>query len=219
MLTGGVETMRFHLGSVLLVSFFVSSGLPARADSPGPDAARRVIDGFEFKAQRWNVPPYDGKLLHDLIVRHRAKRVLELGTSNGYSTLWMGLAARQLGGRVTTIEIDKGRHEEAKSNIRQAGLEGVVDLRLGDAFEVLRELPGPFDFVFIDIWKNDYLRAFRALRDRIAPGGVFTAHNVCQKMEGIDEFLRVIRADSQFKTRVDCHSGAGVSVSVRKGGD
>jgi predicted O-methyltransferase YrrM len=187
------------------------------AAAPGSeDRARRVIQDFEFKRGRYNVPLYDGELLHDLILKHRAKRILELGTSNGYSALWMAWAAKKIGGRLVTVEIDEERWKEAKENLRKAGLDDAVDARLGDAFKVIDEVRGDFDFVFIDIWKPDYVRAFRLLRGRLAPGGFFTAHNVCQRMKGIAEFLAEVKADPEFETRVDCASGAGVSVSVKK---
>jgi predicted O-methyltransferase YrrM len=193
--------------------------LPALGRADGgetEDPAARVIRDFEFKRGRYNVPPYDGKLLHDLILKHRPKRILELGTSNGYSALWMGVAAKKIGAKLITVEIDRDRWSEAVENLRKAGLADTVDARLGDAFDVIATIEGEVDFVFIDIWKSDYIRAFKLLKPRLPKGGLFTAHNVCQKMKGIAEFLEVARGDADFETRVDCESGAGVSISVKK---
>jgi predicted O-methyltransferase YrrM len=167
-----------------------------------------------------NVPPEDGRLLYDLIIEKGYKRGLEIGTSNGYSTLWLGLAFRKTGGNVITLEIDEERGREAQSNFREAGLDDVIDCRINDAFAVIPTIEGEFDFVFIDAWKPDYIKFLRLLRDRVIPGGAITAHNVISQDHGMKDFLYVIENDPDFDTTIHKSSRAGVSVSfIRKKGE
>ena len=89
-------------------------------------------------------------LLAVLVRSGRRRSLLEIGTSNGYSTVWLAWAAEATGGRVTSVEMDPGRQRMADENLRRAGLRDLVDLKLGDATEVVEDLPGPFDLVFFD---------------------------------------------------------------------
>src|SRR5476649_2382537 len=100
-----------------------------------------------------NVAPNQGKLLHLLARMHGAKRILEIGTLGGYSTIWLARAL-PAGGRLVTLEIDPKHAQVARANFVRAGLTGVIDLRLGRAIDLLPQLAkeggGPFDFIFID---------------------------------------------------------------------
>jgi caffeoyl-CoA O-methyltransferase len=125
-----------------------------------------------------NVPDADGQALYDIIVQHGYKKALEIGTSNGYSGLWIAWALSKTGGKLITIEIDRGRHDEAVEYFRQAGLEKYVDARLGDAHEIVPALPGPFDFVFCDADKDWYENYLKAVLLKLTVGGCFAAHNV-----------------------------------------
>ena len=129
-----------------------------------------------------DLPPHDvtaaeGKLLHLLARATGAKRILEIGTLAGYSTIWLARALPPEG-RLTTIERDAAAATLARENIARAGLDGVVDLMEGDAREVLSQLEGPFDLVFIDADKRSnpvYLdHALRLSR----PGTLIVADNV-----------------------------------------
>lgn len=116
-----------------------------------------------------NVSARRGRQLYDLVTRKAFKRGLEVGTSNGYSTLWLGLAFRDNGGTVTTIEYDPARAEEARRNFRRAGLSGTIDSRANDAYREIPLLEGGFDFVFLDAGDNDGFR--RLVWPRVRPGG------------------------------------------------
>src|SRR3990170_5513808 len=138
-----------------------------------------------------NVPESDGRLLHDLIVKHKFTRALEIGTSTGHSGVWIAWALSKTGGRLTTIEIDAERHRTALANFKEAGLASYIDARLGDAHQIVPALEGPFDFVFSDADKDWYKNYFVAVWPRVTPGGCFTAHNVSGSFvgAGIREFL------------------------------
>jgi predicted O-methyltransferase YrrM len=163
-----------------------------------------------------NVPKQDGRLLYDLIIERGYKRGLEIGTSNGYSTLWLGLAFRKAGGKVITIEYEAKRAAEARRNFAEAGLLDVIDARVADAFKEIPKIEGEFDFVFLDAWKPDYIAFWKLVKDRLVPGGAFTAHNVTGHENHMREFLEAIRSDPAFETTIHELSRAGVSVSVKR---
>jgi predicted O-methyltransferase YrrM len=195
----------------------------AQALRAAPELDRKVAGFLDAERYRWdylNVPYEDGKVLHDLAVRRDAKRILEIGTSTGHSTIWLAWAAAKTGGKVTTVEIDRGRHERALANFRRAGVAAYVDARLGDAHELVKTLPGPWDFVFQDADKDWYLQYFLDLDPKMAPGGCYTAHNVTRPTaRGVREFLARVRSDPRYETRfAEGASGEGISVSCRKPG-
>jgi len=163
-----------------------------------------------------NVPYEDGKILYDLVVKGNFKSILEIGTSTGHSTIWLAWAAAKTGGKVTTIEIDRERHETALKNFRAAGLSGYIDARLGDAHRIVPSLGGPFDFVFCDADKDWYLQYFLDLRPKLAPNACYTAHNVLRYGgPGAAEFMSYVRKDPRFHTKIIPGSGEGISVSCR----
>ncbi len=163
-----------------------------------------------------NVPCRDGRFLYDFIIQHDYKRGLEIGTFTGYSALWMGIALQKTGGKLITIEIDKGYGQVAQQNIRKAGLEDVIDSRINDAFEEIPKIEGMFDFVFIDAWKPDYVKFLRLLEDRILPGGAIIAHNVTNYARDMQEFLDAIKNDPSLETTFHEISTEGFSVSLKR---
>jgi len=168
-----------------------------------------------------NVPMSDGQLLHDLIVKGQYTRALEIGTSTGRSGIWIAWALSKTGGKLITIEIDEQRYREALANFEEAGLSDFVDARLADAHELVPELEGPFDFVFVDADKDWYVRYLEMvlpkLEQMVLPklerGGCFTAHNVTMRRGGwVREFLEALHATPGLETEID-DSGNGLSVS------
>jgi len=166
-----------------------------------------------------NVPESDGRVLHDLILKHKYTRALEIGTSTGHSGVWIAWALARTGGKLTTIEIDPERHRTALANFKEAGLASYIDARLGDAHEIVPALPGPFDFVFSDADKDWYKNYLVAVWPKIVPGGCFTAHNVSGRAAGgITEFLTHLKTLPDAETTVDTSSRAGISISYKRAG-
>jgi predicted O-methyltransferase YrrM len=157
----------------------------------------------------------DGRFLRMLAAASRATRALEIGGANGYSAIWIGLALRETGGRLTTIEFDPARAKEAAANIRRAGLSDVVTVVAGDAFKEIPKLAGEFDFVFLDAWKRDYKRYFDLIVPRLAPGGLLLAHNVVNKQAEMRNFLDAIQNNPSLFTTIVKPSGEGMSVSYK----
>ena len=119
-----------------------------------------------------------GTLLYLLATGGQARRILELGTSYGYSTVWRGAAARATGGKVLSLELKDFKIEHARQALTRAGLSTRVEFHAGDCLESLKALPGPFDFVLLDVWKDLYLPCFDLVHPKLAPGGVICADNM-----------------------------------------
>jgi len=132
------------------------------------------------------VSPTQGKLLHLLAKAQGARRILEVGTLGGYSTIWLGRAL-PADGRLLTLELDPRHAEIARSNIARAGLQEKVEVRLGPALETLPKLlverPEPFDFVFIDADKPNTRRYFDWAVRLSRPGSLIVVDNVVRKGE------------------------------------
>jgi caffeoyl-CoA O-methyltransferase len=165
-----------------------------------------------------NVPAVDGRFLYDLILEKGYRRGLEIGTSNGYSGLWIGLALKQNEGELVTLEINPLAADEARANFRKAGLENVIEVRTADALEEIPNVPGTFDFIFIDAWKPDYYKYLQLVRKRVTEGGAITAHNVTGgSRRQMRDFLEAIENDPLLETTIHPLSGQGISVSFIKG--
>jgi predicted O-methyltransferase YrrM len=124
------------------------------------------------------VGPEVGRLLHALILGRGAKRILELGTSYGYSTAFLADAARQTGGRVYTMDLAANKQQYAQAQLEKAGLLPQVEWMLGDATQMLKTLDGPFDFVLVDLWKNLYVPCLELFYGKLAPNAVIVADNM-----------------------------------------
>lgn len=164
-----------------------------------------------------NVPESDGRLLHDLIVKHRFTRALEIGTSTGHSGIWIGWALSKTAGKLITLEIDPDRHRTAVANFKEAGLAPYIEARLGDAHAIVPALPGPFDFVFSDADKDWYTNYLVAAWPKVVKGGCFTAHNVSGLgIGGIREFISHLDTLPDATTTFDRSSSAGISISCKQ---
>ena len=117
-------------------------------------------------------------LLNILAKGAEARTILELGTSYGYSTLWLAEAAHKTGGKVISLDIGAEKQEYARNMLRKAGLAAHVDFRPGDARETIASLKGPFDFVLIDLWKELYIPCFDLVYPKLSPGAFVAAGNM-----------------------------------------
>jgi len=210
-----VAMAMFQLTSVSL------SAQPAQQGSSLDEKVRKFLND---RSRRWydmNIPAADGQLLYDLIIKGNYKSALEIGTSTGHSGIWIAWALSKTGGKLITIEIDEQRHKEALANFREAGLSDYIDARLGDAHKLVKELKGPFDFVFSDADKDWYLNYFIDVDPKLKVGGCFTAHNISDRGRGYggyggqSAFLEYVRSLKNYETTVNT-AGGGVSISYKK---
>jgi len=163
-----------------------------------------------------NVSYEDGRILYNLIIKNNYRRALEIGTSTGHSAIWIAWALSKTGGKLITIEIDEARYKRALKNFKEAGVEDFIDARLADAHQLVKELKGPFDFVFSDADKEWYTQYFKDVDPKLVKGGCFTAHNVNNSFGGINEFLDYVRSLPNYQTTIDRSSGSGISISYKK---
>jgi caffeoyl-CoA O-methyltransferase len=224
--------MRIGILWTKILSLGLGIFLIAAAEPPAPAKNQSALDERveKFLAKmknRWhdlNVPEEDGKILYDLVVKNGYKKALEVGTSTGHSAIWIAWALAKTGGKLITVEIDESVHRKALANFREAGLNEYIDARLADAHELVQELPGPFDFVFIDADKEYYPNYARVLAPKIAPGGCLTAHNVHDPgplprghyESGTAEFFRYMKSLPEFQTYIHPQSRRGVAVSYKQ---
>ena len=186
--------------------FFAASALDARVE--------KFLKEHKGEWHDLNVPYEDGKVLHDLIVSNRYKSGLEIGTSTGHSTIWLAWAMSKTGGKLITIELNERRHKEALKNIEETGLGSFVDARLANAHDLVKQLPGPFDFVFSDADKDWYKQYFIDVHPKLQSGGCFTTHNVADGLAD-KEFLDYVKNHPEYKTTIDRTSRAGIMISYK----
>jgi predicted O-methyltransferase YrrM len=206
-----------RLTSVLLV-LIGTAGLTAQ--KPASGALTPQIEGIlrAIKAAdkgQLAVSEEDGRFLRVLVATQGAKSILEIGAASGYSGIWLGLGARESGGRVVAIEYDPQRAKEATENIRKAGLTDVVRVIHGDAFAEIPKLQGTVDLVFLDAWKPDYKKFFDMVFPRLSSGGVFVAHNVVNKRNEMEPFMQTVLNHPRLFTTVVSPSSEGMSVSYK----
>lgn len=209
----------FLLAAAVAAAFLVPAS--AQQSAAPPELESRVKRFLEQNRYQWrdmNVPEADGQALHDLVVKHGYTRALEIGTSTGRSGIWIALALSKTGGKLITIDIDKGRYDEAVRNFQEAGVAPFIDARLADAHELVPRLEGPFDFVFIDADKDWYTNYAKAVIPKLTANACIAAHNVYPStgrwrrgMTG--DYFEYISGLSEFETTV---SGGGLAVSLRR---
>ena len=207
-----------RLAVVLVVTLLLSTSAatqqrPSGALTPHIESVLREIKAAD-KGQL-AVSEEDGRFLRVLVATRGAKSILEIGAASGYSGIWLGLGARESGGRVVAIEYDPKRAKEAAANVKRAGLDDVVRVVHGDAFAEIPKLKGTFDFVFLDAWKPDYKKFFDMVFPRLTAGGLFAAHNVVNKKDEMEPFLKTIHGNPSLFTTVVSPSGEGMSVSYK----
>lgn len=184
----------------------------------GSAEEKRVLGVLQdvYRNHRYlSVPEEDGRLLRLLTESIGARHVVELGTSTGYSGLWILLALAKTGGRLTTYEIDRERHEQARRNYERAGLLAQATLVLGDAHAELRKGKEPIDLVFIDADKEGYPDYFEQLAPRVRAGGLIVAHNMASPPPD-PRYVEVVTTHPAFDTVFLNMHAAGVGVTLKK---
>ena len=152
-----------------------------------------------------------GMLMNLLIKEGEARRILEVGSSYGYSTTWLAEAARAIGGKVISLELQAAKTQYAYTQLERAALAGFVEFRVDDALASLPQLPGPFDFVLIDLWKDLYVPVFELLHRKLSPGAIVVADNMLYP----EEFRAEARA---YRQRVRAAAGmSSVLLAVGNG--
>ena len=158
-----------------------------------------------------------GLLLNHLIKTNGCKSILEVGTSYGASAIWLGEAARANGGKLITLEIAAKKVDYARAMAAKAGLQDSIEFVVGDAVASIEALPGPFDFVLIDLWKDLYVPVFDALYEKLAPGAFVVADNMILPAEWHKEvtaYQRHVRSKPDMGS-VLLRTGSGLEFSQK----
>ena len=203
------------LGPMLALPFLLS-GAPAVREVRDLEHVLGELEQYGRTHARWNVPRDHGRFLWLVTEATRAKRVLEIGTSNGYSSLWIARGLRHTGGRLITMEYDEVRGNEAKENFAKAGFDDIITLHLNDAFKVIPTLEGEFDLIFIDANKRDYKKFFDMTFAKLKPGGVLLAHNAVAMADQMRDFLDAVENHPQLITNIVQMGQDGFSMSFKK---
>jgi caffeoyl-CoA O-methyltransferase len=216
--------MKFFIITILTLSLSVFN-ISAQTGAANKALDEKVKKFLNEHSHYWfdmNIPAADGQLLYDLIIKGNYKSALEIGTSTGHSGIWIAWAMSKTGGKLTTIEIDNERYKTALENFREVGLSEYIDARLADAHKLVKELKGPFDFIFSDADKEWYKNYFIDLDPKLKVGGCFTAHNISDRGRGgyggsggQGAYLEYIRSLKNYETTVNS-DGGGVSISYKK---
>lgn len=208
--------------TVLIIGWMLAGVNTGAAQKPKSDSeldgqVESFLEEHQDKWKDWNVPESDGKALYDLIIENNYSSALEIGTSTGRSAIWIAWALSKTDGKLITIEINEERYNKALKNFEKAGVAPYIDARLANAHDLVPQLKGPFDFIFLDADKPWYKYYVNNLLPKLKTGGCIAAHNVLNTwMSGINEYMDYIKSLPNMKTEIIRSSSAGISVSFKR---
>lgn len=190
----------FAFSTNLLSQNRQQAAVPNQPPLPKTEAEKRILGVLnQMLADREvyrEVPTDNGRMLRLLAETAGAKNIVEIGTSTGYSGLWLCLALQKTGGKLTTFEIDPARAAQARKHFEQAGVDGRASVVLGDAHENVKRLKDPVDVLFLDADKEGYGSYLQTLLPLVRPGGLIMADNVAMAQD----YIRAITTDPQLDT-------------------
>jgi predicted O-methyltransferase YrrM len=188
---------------------------PPLAKDDGEKKILGVLD--EMSKGRWylNVTTREGRFLRQVTEAVGAKRVVEIGTSSGYSTLWLALGVRGTGGRVITHDMDPKVLQTARENFKKAGVEELIAVVEGDAHETVKKLEGPIDLLFLDADKKGYLDYLEKLLPLVRPGGLILGHDMNGSMPD-PRFIEAISTNPNLDSSFILMETYGISFTVKK---
>jgi predicted O-methyltransferase YrrM len=184
-----------------------------RRGGGGPGSPGVGIDQFLLA-----VGPESGHFINILAKSLKAPHILEIGTSYGYSGIWLAEAARATGGRLTTLELQDYKSAYAREMSAKAGLADHVDFKVGDALAAIAALPSGIDFVLLDLWKDMYAPCLEAFYPKLNPGAIIVADNMTRPGgPGIAEYAAAVRAKPDLDS-ILVPVGSGLEISRYKAG-
>lgn len=163
-----------------------------------------------------NIEPESALFLAMQIRIQQSKKILEIGTSTGYSTLWLADAAQVTGGQVTTVEIDEKRTQQAKEYAKELQVDDVIDFWVGDAQHYLEKNQEKYDFILLDAERDAYLNYWKYLQNMIEnQSGVLIVDNVISHSAEVKSFITEVKQDQRFITTT-LPIGAGLFIVTFK---
>src|SRR6056297_948013 len=203
---------------IQLAVVFSPMQLNAQQSDAFQDLDRRVkqfLETHKHDFRDMNVPEKDGQLLYDLVIEGKYTRALEIGTSTGYSTIYLAWALSKTGGKLITIEINEQRYTTALKHFEEAGLSSYIDARLANAHELVKELEGPFDFVFSDADKGWYKNYFLDLDPKLEVGGCYATHNITGRSGGWNsDYYEYIESLDHYNSHIEPGTSMLISYKI-----
>lgn len=193
----------------------VSAVLDAYHDRMADErAGRGARGGGDWHDQQLlAVGPETGRLINIIAKSLKAPTILEIGTSFGYSGIWLAEAARASGGRMITMELHRHKSDYARDMARKAGLADVVDFRVGDAVQMIAAMPRGIDFVLLDLWKDLYVPCLEEFYPKLNPGAIIVADNMLRPGgDDVNRYAKAVRAKPGLSS-VLLPVGTGLEVS------
>ena len=182
------------------------------------DEEKRALAALDEMTQgKWylNVTTREGRVLRQLTEAVGAKRVVEIGTSSGYSTIWLALGARATGGKVFTHEIDPEKVKIARANFKKAGVDDLITIIEGDAHETIKQHKEPIDVLFLDAEKKGYVDYLEKLLPLVRPGGLILGHDMHRPMPD-PRYIEAITTNPDLDTSFIMMESFGISMTVKK---
>ena len=185
------------------------------ARSDGEKRALAVLD--EMSKGKWylNATTREGRVLRQLTEAVGAKRVVEIGTSSGYSTIWLALGVRAAGGKVFTHEIEPEKVKIASANFKKAGVDDLVTIIEGDAHETIKQHKEPIDVLFLDAEKKGYIDYLDKLLPLVRPGGLILGHDMHRPMPD-PRYIEAITTNPDLDTSFIMMESYGISMTLKK---
>lgn len=168
------------------------------------EVTRSILKQLEQTSQEyWNISSQSGNFMNMLIKLMKAKDVLEIGTSNGYSGLWIADALKETGGHLITIEFWEKRQCLAREYFKKCGLSDIITCKIGSAYDVIKdEIKQEFDLIFIDANKQEYIKFFEAVHPLLKKGGVILADNITSHAKKVAPFVEAISNHEEYQVQI-----------------
>lgn len=183
-----------------------------------PTTQNTLLSLEKTQKQFWNVYRPTAEFLHNLILNEGFVSGIEVGTSNGYSGIWLGKAFKENGGHLTTIEFYEKRYSVARENFEKCGVANIITICPGSAKTVLEYLPEDlmFDFAFVDANKSESIDYFRLIHPHLKAGGIYTTDNVLSHKEKVQPYIDAINAHPDYRhTVLDLPAGLSFARKLR----
>lgn len=172
----------------------------------------RPLQPADFKEAYLSISKTQGEALQQLIVENDCKNIVEFGTSFGISTLYLALGVKQTNGHIITTELIESKAQTAVENFKKAGVNDVIEVRVGDAMETLKAHTTPIDLLLLDGWKDLYLPLFQMLESNFHQDTIIYVDNA--DMAEVQAFTRSISHDSKYKLET-IHYGKVVLIKLK----
>ncbi len=153
---------------------------------------------IDTSLETWSVTKDVAEKLYALVLEHKPLHIVEVGMSQGYSTIWLAEAAKSYGGKVTTIEIEESKINTARAHFDELGFEETITILKGNACELLKDWKEPIEFLFLDAVKREYITCLQLVETCIPEGGIVVADDVTEWRRKLDEFFEYVEKGGRY---------------------